>query len=224
MENEFSNPEDPFAKYCHSMASDMRKVELFEQEYSQALHQHFVRPIKQFKEKEFNDIYPLQLKYNRIQKKHSKTTGRQRSRSSQGSDINTLHELNDTKDKLKFEINRISKKTNGPLLKDVDKFWKAFVDFNKRRGYIIAGEGSVDNDDKKQDDNDEMEKSSEIIEQLKTFGYDEDDIKNAMDNVTNKEDINEIKEYIDDKLKVIFSCTFQLTALLYFFCDLLKHN
>eukprot|EP00483_Globobulimina_turgida_P006218 UN06228 len=45
----------------------------------------------------------------------------------------------------------------------------------------------------------ETEKESNIIEQLVIFGYDEFDIREAMENVIDKYNINEIQTYLDKK-------------------------
>ena len=153
LDNPFSNPEDPFAEFCHAMGTELSKFELIEKDYLQRLNQNFVKPIKQFKQKQFREIYPLHLKYKRILKKYNKTPGQTPPTSPTNinlNDLNTLHELNETKFKLETEINRLKIVSNGELLNDIDLYWNSFISLCKTRNNIISR--SQLKDDIKDDD------------------------------------------------------------------------
>eukprot|EP01084_Bolivina_argentea_P209715 357164_1 len=79
LDNPFSNPEDPFAELCRSIGFEMNKFELIEKDYLQKLNSDFIYPIKQFKDTQFKNIYTLQSKYKRLEKKYSKNKKQQQS-------------------------------------------------------------------------------------------------------------------------------------------------
>eukprot|EP01083_Nonionella_stella_P020442 56674_1 len=167
MDNPFSNPDDPFAEFCHSMGVELSNIELLETEYANKLNAHLLAPIKQFKTHSLRNVYNLHSTYYESLEKlhHSSTQHNHTSNQSQRPHkhpLAAIYQMNGIEQRLKSEVYQLKYAQNVPLLNHMDTYWQSLITFSESQAHAINTRGALrDRDPSKYNDERDAKESND---------------------------------------------------------------